>query len=247
VKQVGDAALELFHHHLVAALRLTALATASETLSNDAFLVAETAPRRSQLNATLVASKAACALRKLDLDDVQHTCDVDFQALGATGVDDALQELRARPLEVAEVAVGPEAVTSATEVVVRNGEGFKAGGYCEHGDGALGGAVDAVAVVIEVVFVAADCDGDVAEVLLHGPDLDEEQLEGFGVLEGEVVAPIQHRKGIGADFFVDTNERSVVVCCAVSFSVLGDGQGQLFRLAIQNPVTGVGCDFGGPW
>ena len=227
VEGVGDAELKASHERLVAVLRVEALATASQTPGQGALLEAGAALAcRILLTGALVASEAAGAAREVDLDDVQQAC-VYLQTFGLAGVGDSLQEFCGFGHEVAEVVAGPFQVVNAAEVIVRDAQGLELCGSCEHGERAFGGAVER-AFGLQVVLVAAGAKGDIAEVLLHVADLVEEQLEGSGVLEGELVVAVQDGEGISADFFADSYEREVVVGRALDLSVLEYGQSHLF-------------------
>jgi len=189
VEGVGDTELEASHERLVAVLRVEAFATASEAPGKNPLPEAGAAfACRVLLTGALVAGEAAGAAREVDLDDVQQTC-VHFQTFGLAGVGDSLQEFCGFGHEVAEVVAGPFQVVNAAEVEVRDAQGLELCGSCEHCEGAFGGA-EKRALSFQVVRIAAGAKGDIAKVLLHVPDLVEEQLEGSGVFEGELVVAV---------------------------------------------------------
>lgn len=173
--------------------------------------------------AALFASGAARAGRKLDLDDFQQACEVEFQAFSLARVENGLQELRRCAHEIVDGVLGVRDAANATEVIVRDSQGLEPCGSREHCEGAFGRAVESA----KVVLVAAGVKCNMAEVFLHVPDLVEEQLEGSRVHEDEFVVAVKDGAGVSADLLADPNERCVVVLRALSLSVFEYGQSHL--------------------
>lgn len=191
--------------------------------------------------AAFLANGAARAGGELDLDDFQQAFEVHLQASCVAGVENGLQKLSGCAHEVVDGVAGARDVASATEVIVRDSQGLKAGGSREHCEGAFGRVVESA----ELVIVAAGVKFNMAQVFLHVPDLVEEQLEGSRVYEDEFVEAVKDGKGVSADLLVDPKERGIVVWRALSLSVFEYGQGYLFRTAFKILLARVGRELGG--